>query len=82
MYLQVDIKEIDFGQIDNTGSDMTSIEPSQIVISFTVDVVQNTEVVSSDTYYISAYVEDNGGGVIQSIDSKQLLSNMIPVDYF
>ncbi|XP_076088695.1 uncharacterized protein LOC143059091 [Mytilus galloprovincialis] len=76
---EVDIKEIDFGEIDNTGSNMTSIEPSQIVISFTVDVVQNTEVVSGDTYYISAYAEDNGGGVIQSLDSKQLLSNMIPL---
>ncbi|CAC5402563.1 unnamed protein product [Mytilus coruscus] len=77
---EVDIKEIDFGQMNNTGSDMTSIEPSQIVISFTVDVVQNTEVVTGDIHNISAYVEDNGGGVIiQSLDSKQLLSNMIPL---
>lgn len=62
----------------NTGSDITTIQPSQIKLSFTADVIHNVEIKSGAIYNVSVNLNSVFGS---KMDMVELISDWSQVCY-
>jgi len=67
---------IDFGQVTNYGTDINTLTPSQILISFAIEVLHNAEMIHGNVYNVSTCVDTVNGTLVEVI-SLTAMMNMV-----
>lgn len=67
---------IDFGQVTNYGTDMNILTPSQILISFALEVLHNAEMIHGNVYNVSACVDTVNETLVEVISLTAVI-NMV-----
>lgn len=67
---------IDFGQVTNYGTDMNILTPSQILISFALEVLHNAEMIHGNVYNVNACVDTVNETLVEVISLTAVI-NMV-----